>query len=181
VEVIKQKLQKEVYKESRCYPLCCFSTCFLFFYLFACLYVALIFVYCILTFFFFVYHFSFCSFVLLLFTCLKFFVFWLLCRFFLPWPIFLSIAFVEVLVSSKLFLFVEFHWCKMCHHFVALYFYSLQLRCVGFFLVYFYSFIFFPYCCASVFYYWHMCFLFFHVYIGRSWWSILFFSTYFGV
>jgi hypothetical protein len=65
-----------------------------------------------------------------------------------------------VLVSSKLFLFVEFGWCKTCHHFVALYFYSSQLWCVGLFFVFFKKNLSFcSHCCACVFYYWHMCFL----------------------
>jgi len=97
VELIKQKLQNKVYDESRCYPLCCFSTCFLFMFSFVfnssisllVFMLTLIFMYCILTFFFFVYHFSCYSFVLFFFTYLLFFVFWLLCRFLLPWPNFL--------------------------------------------------------------------------------------------
>jgi len=90
-------LQKEVYEESRCYPLCSFSTCFLFMlslvsYSSICLLVfmlTLIFIYCIFTFFFFVYHFSCYIFVLFFFTCLLFFYFWLLCKFSLLWPNFL--------------------------------------------------------------------------------------------
>ncbi len=154
-------MQKEVYEESRCYPLCSSSTCFLFMFSLVSyssisllvFVLTLIFIYCILTFFFFVYHFSCYIFVLFFFTCLLFFIFYCCANFLFLGQIFFSIAFVEVLVSSKLFLFVEFCWCKTCHHFVALCFYSSQLWRVGFFLVYFYYFILFSHCCASVFYY----------------------------
>jgi hypothetical protein len=161
-------LQKEVYEESRCYPLCFFSTCFLFMlslvsYSSICLLVfmlTLIFIYCIFTFFFFVYHFSCYIFVLFFFNCLLFFIFYCCANFLFLGQIFFSIAFVEVLVSSKFFLFVEFCWCKTCHHFVALYFYSSQLWCVGLFFVFKKKKLSFcSHCCACVFYYWHMCFL----------------------
>jgi len=89
-------LQKEVYEESRCYPLCSFSTCFLFMFLLVSyssisllvFMLTLIFIYCILTFFFFVYHFSCYIFVLFFFTCL-FLKNLLLCKFSLRWPNFL--------------------------------------------------------------------------------------------
>ncbi len=75
-------MQKEVYEESRCYPLCSSSTCFLFMFSLVSyssisllvFMLTLIFIYCILTFFFFVYHFSCYIFVSFFFTCFLFFI-----------------------------------------------------------------------------------------------------------
>jgi len=186
VELIKQKLQNEVYEESRCYPLCCFSTCFLFMFSFVfyssisllVFMLTLIFIYCILTFFFFVYHFSCYNFVLFFFTCLLFFVFLIVVQ------IFTSLAKFSFLLhllkclcpqnSSSLLNFVGAK-----HVIILLHCLFIHLSCnVLVFFVYFYLFIYFSRCCASFFYYWHMCFLFSYLYIRRSWWSILFFFTY---
>jgi len=143
-----------VYEESRCYPLCYFCTCFLFMFSFAfyssiyllVFMLTLIFIYCILTFFFFVYHFSCYIFVLFFFTCLSFFD--CCANFFFLGQIFFSMAFVEVLVSSKLFLFVEFCWCKTCHHFVALYFlFIIVAMCRLLSYLFLFLFLFFPLLC----------------------------------
>ncbi len=122
--------------------------CFLFFYFFACLYVNInlhllhldIFLLCL-------------SFQLLQFCVILLYLSFIFCffdccaDFYFFGQIFVSITFVEVLVSSKLFLFVEFCWCKTCHHFVALSFYSSQLQCVGFFCLFLFIYLFFPLLC----------------------------------